>query len=181
MEHIALLCIFLILPVVMSLSALTDIYGYTIPNIFSLILIISFYCFALINPYFTYETILYHSLAGLLVLSITFVLFTFGVIGGGDAKILASSSLWFGFTNLNMYIFSIIIAGGIMSIFFMIWRRTKPFAFYDKSPMLKNLFFGPQSQQDKPLEKRSIPYAIAITSGFYFFLPHSIIYTQNFS
>ena len=180
MLAVLLLSIFLILPIMVSLGAMTDIYGYTIPNVFSLILIIGFYSFAILNPIFSWEMIAYHSLAGFIVLAVTFVLFSFGFLGGGDAKIMAASSLWFGLGDVGHYIVLIVIAGGVLSLLFMIWRRTKPFEIYNKFTPLRNLFHGPECQQDKPMKKRSIPYAIAIAIGFYITLPSSTLFMNSF-
>jgi prepilin peptidase CpaA len=173
--------IFFSLPIIIALSAMTDVYNYIIPNKFNLFLIFSFYVFALLNPEFSYNDILSHSLAACLVLSIVFLLFSFGIIGGGDAKLIAASSLWFGFNDLGKYVIFIVLFGGIISLFFLAWRKTKPLAFYDKFIPLKRMFYGPECQQNKVLKKRSIPYATAIMIGFFVTLPNSQIFIQTFS
>lgn len=169
----------MLLPIMISLGALTDIYGYIIPNILSIILIIGFYLFAFLHPNFTSDDIINHTLSALLVLSITFTMFAFGFLGGGDAKLLATSSLWFGFGDLSGYIFYVTMAGGILSMIFMVWRRTKPFNFYNQFIPLERMFHGPETQQHIPLKKRSIPYAVGIMLGFYFYLPHSKIFIEK--
>jgi prepilin peptidase CpaA len=166
---------------IILLGAITDIYAYIIPNKFSLLLIVSFYIFAFLSPEFTYYDMMSHTLSGLLILSVMFALFAFKIIGGGDAKLISASSLWFGFADLGIYMVSIIFFGGIVSVVFLIWRKTKPLEFYNKFTPLKRMFHGPQCQQNKPLKRRSIPYAIAIMGGFFITLPQSHIFLATFS
>jgi prepilin peptidase CpaA len=167
--------LFLILPSLVFLSAITDIYSYSIPNSFSLVLTVAFYVFALLNPVFDWALIGEHTLACLIVFGITFVLFACNLLGGGDAKILMASSLWVGLNDLILYLCFITIIGGLFSIFLSLWRKTKTFEFYKKYTPIRNLYFGYQEATEITTQNKTIPYAVAIAIGFGLFLPQSFI------
>lgn len=62
----------------------------------------------------------------LAVLSIGFVLFALGYIGGGDAKLIAAAALLIGYRDLYSFLVFMCICGGIMSIVvFAARRKTK--------------------------------------------------------
>ena len=174
-----LFLLFLILPIFVFLSAITDIYNYSIPNSFSIVLTVGFYVFALFNPTFDWGLIWEHSLACLIVFGITFVMFAFNLLGGGDAKILMTSSLWIGLNDLTLYLCFIAIIGGLFSIFLSLWRKTKGFEFYKKYQPLRSLYFGYQEKTEITTQNKTIPYAVAIAIGFALFLPKSFILTSN--
>lgn len=180
MEMTLVSCVFVILPIIIFLSAITDIYSYSIPNSFSVILIIGFYIFAFLNPVFDYEMIGYHTLTGFIVLFVTFIMFSLNLFGGGDAKIIASSSLWFGGYDTLLYIAYISIAGGILSVILFLWRKTKPLKFYERFTPLKRLYYGPTDYSDITQAQKAIPYAVGIAIGFFIMLPKSMIYTKLF-
>lgn len=64
----------------------------------------------------------------LAVLSIGFVLFALGYIGGGDAKLIAAAALLIGYRDLYSFLVFMCICGGIMSIMSIVVaarRKTK--------------------------------------------------------
>ena len=56
-----------------------------------------------------------HALCGAVILVFTFALFTFGWIGGGDAKLAAATALWLGWTPLADYGLVSALAGGALT------------------------------------------------------------------
>ena len=50
------------------------------------------------------QAISMHVAAGFAVLTIAFVFFACGWIGGGDAKLAAATALWFGFDHSVIYL-----------------------------------------------------------------------------
>lgn len=173
--------IFLILPVVVFLSACTDIAYYKIPNSFNAVLCIGFYLFAFLNPNFTLEMIGYHSLTAFIVLCITFGLFALGLFGGGDAKLIAAISLWLGRSDIIDFILFTILAGGVVSVLLLLWRRTKPLKFYKRIKILSSLYYGPDGDISDSLKKRAIPYAVAIMIGLFVVLPKQDIFIELIS
>jgi prepilin peptidase CpaA len=121
MLDFAVLAIF---PGIMVFAAISDLFTMTIPNRISLILIAGFFAlaFAIGLPL---ATIGWHAAAGALVLAICFTLFSFGWIGGGDAKFAATTALWLGFGVLGMYSVLAAIFGGILTLCILQLRRIR--------------------------------------------------------
>src|SRR5690606_30343720 len=95
---------FVVFPFCMVFAAVSDILSMTIANRVSLILIATF---AMVAPMtgMDWATFGWHFAAAGLVLSVTFSLFALGAMGGGDAKLLAATALWMGFsTELVAYL-----------------------------------------------------------------------------
>lgn len=180
MSMILISLLFAILPIIVFSSAITDIYSYTIPNSFSVILIVGFYIFALANPVFDWEMIGYHTLTGLSVLLLTFILFACNALGGGDAKLLAASSLWLGYYDTLLYLCFVAMCGGVFAIVLVIWRKTKPFKIYSLFTPLRSLYYGPADTTDIAKPQYAIPYAVAIATGFFMVLPESMIFIKSF-
>jgi prepilin peptidase CpaA len=172
-----LFLLFLILPIIVALSCITDIYHYTIPNSFSLILIVSFFMFAFLNPAFDWGLIGKHIMAGLIILIFGFILFSYNILGGGDVKILATSGLWIGLYDLSLYLAFVGIVGGALSIFLYLWRKTKPLEFYKRYKVLSSLYFGTSDATQITTPRASIPYAVAIFAGLCWTLPNSFIFS----
>ena len=60
--------------------------------------------------------IAWHLAAGAAVLVLTFVMFSRGWVGGGDAKLAAATALWFGFAHLLDYLLYASIFGGVLTL-----------------------------------------------------------------
>lgn len=109
----------------MAFAAAMDMLTMTIPNRVSLVLIGAFF----VAAYFaglTGKQVLEHLGTGLLVFAICFVLFALGVFGGGDAKLLAASSLWIGFEQLLPYVLGVSIAGAVLALVMLYARKYFP-------------------------------------------------------
>jgi prepilin peptidase CpaA len=109
-------------PAAMIYAAVSDLLTMTISNRLSLALAGGFFLIALAIG-MPFAEIGSHVLAGLLVLAVSFCLFAFGWIGGGDAKLVAATSLWFGFAHLVEYLFIASLIGGAMALFLISARR----------------------------------------------------------
>jgi prepilin peptidase CpaA len=66
--------------------------------------------------------ILYHMAASAAVLLVAFGLFTQGWIGGGDAKLAASTALWLGFEHLLPYLVYASLFGGALTLVLIQFR-----------------------------------------------------------
>ena len=87
----------------------------TISNRVTLILVAGFFALALFTG-MNLNAVMWHSVAALAVLAVTFVFFAQGWIGGGDAKLAAATALWLGFDHLLPYVLYASIFGGILTI-----------------------------------------------------------------
>ena len=75
----------------------------TIENRVPVVLLVAF---ALIAPMtgMDWPAFGWHFVAGGIVLSVTFALFALGVMGGGDAKLMAATAVWMGFVSSSFSI-----------------------------------------------------------------------------
>src|SRR5689334_20945109 len=108
-------------PLLMAFSAFSDLFTMTISNRVSLLLIAGFAVMAALIG-MNLADVLSHAGAGLVVLAVTFTLFTCGWIGGGDAKLAAATALWLGFDPLMEYLLIASILGGVLTLLIMRYR-----------------------------------------------------------
>ena len=116
---IAILAIF---PICMIFATFYDLFTMTIPNKITLALLIGFAVFAPLAG-MGWETALWHVGVALAVLVVGFGLFSIGVMGGGDAKLLAASALWFGTAFTLPYLLAASVLGGLLTLAIIIVRR----------------------------------------------------------
>ncbi len=89
--------------------------------------------------------------AGLLVIS--FIFFTCGWMGGGDAKLLAVTALWLGFDHTPAFLVYTALFGGALTVGILQLRLVGLPAFLGDRPWIARL----QSDQT------GVPYGVAIT------------------
>ena len=110
-----------IFPGAMALVAATDLFTMTVPNRIALVLVAGFLVAAPLVGLGWPEIGLHFGLA-VAALVVTFTLFSFGWIGGGDAKLFAATCLWVGpAALLNYSVFSALI-GGALTLALLFWR-----------------------------------------------------------
>jgi prepilin peptidase CpaA len=110
-----------IFPGAMALAAATDLFTMTVPNRIALVLVAGFLVAAPLVGLGWPEIGLHFGLA-VAALVVTFTLFSFGWIGGGDAKLFAATCLWVGPAALLSYsVFSALI-GGALTLALLFWR-----------------------------------------------------------
>ncbi|WP_419907714.1 A24 family peptidase [Hoeflea sp.] len=155
--------IMVIFPLCLAFAALTDTLTMTIPNRVSVILLLSF---AVIAPltgmsWFDYGQ---HFAAGLIVFVVCFGLFGIGVMGGGDAKLLTATSVWFGLNmQLLNYLTFVAVFGGLLTILLLMARSDRFAAFH----------FGPVDHLLN--SKVGVPYGIAIGAAALLCYPSSAL------
>lgn len=155
--------IFVVFPFCMVFAAVSDMLSMTIANRVSLVLVAAF---AIVAPFTGMEWSAYgmHLTAGLLVLSVTFGLFAIGAMGGGDAKLLAATSVFFGLNmSLMNYLVISTLIGGAVTLGIMVYRKS-PMAVFTGH----NLFLRHFAD-----EKAGIPYGIALGIGGLIAYPES--------
>jgi prepilin peptidase CpaA len=147
--------IFIVFPFCMAFAAISDMLSMTIANRVSIILVVAF---AVIAPLvgMTWSEFGMHFAAAGIVLAVTFTLFAVGGMGGGDAKLLAATSIWFGLhIELVQYLVFTAFIGGILTIAILGFRKS-PLAIYtSRNVFLRHLADG----------QVGIPYGIALGIG----------------
>ncbi len=102
-----------LVPALLAASAGWDLASYKIPNFLPLTLCLCFCGFAAVAG-LPSSALGGHALAGFCGLAAGFALFAFGLIGGGDAKLFAATTLWLGFANFLEYaLITSLIGGGL--------------------------------------------------------------------
>ena len=109
-------------PAMMAFAASSDLLTMTIANRVSLILIGGFVVMAGLSGMSESE-LLSHFGAAAAVLAVAFLCFSFGWIGGGDAKLAATSALWLGFGHLLDYLIYASILGGALTLLLLQFRN----------------------------------------------------------
>lgn len=119
---VTLLLVFIAFPALIIYAAVSDVLSLKISNWISLALIASFLVAALLTG-LPWSTIGLHAATGFVVLLIGFMCFAFGWIGGGDAKVAASTALWFGLANTMNFLLLSSVIGGLLTLALLIIRR----------------------------------------------------------
>jgi len=112
----------IVFPLLMIFAALADLFTMTIPNRVSLLLIGVYFALVLYLRV-PVETVALHASAGAGMLLITFGMYYFRWIGGGDAKLAAASALWLGWGLLPQYGVVASLAGGVVTLLILELRR----------------------------------------------------------
>ncbi len=112
----------LIFPSVMAFAASSDLFTMTISNRISIILVAGFLALA-VGTGMPAAEMLDHVGTGGLVLAVTYVFFRFGWVGGGDAKLAASTALWLGWAHLLDYLLYASLLGGVLTLALLEFRK----------------------------------------------------------
>ena len=154
--------IFVVFPFCMIYAALTDMFTMTIANRVSILLIVTFLAVA---PFIglTWLQFSLHLAAFAVVLLATFALFATGVMGGGDAKLMASTALWMGLGPVLMqYLLLATVAGGVLTLALLIFRKSPLATLAGEVRVLRRI-----------IDEKDIPYGIALAVGGLAAFPHS--------
>jgi prepilin peptidase CpaA len=154
--------ILVIFPLCMAVAAFSDLFTMTIPNRVSVILLASFLIVAPLAG-MSLVQIGWHLLAGLCVFSVVFVLFATNTMGGGDAKVLTASAVWFGFNDSQIvYMGNVAVFGGALTILILLIRSQRNLIAAMGLPVPRTF-----------LQEKKIPYGIAIGIGGFVAYPAS--------
>ena len=157
--------VFAALPALLIAAALWDLASYTIPNFLQLALLACFVIFAL-EAGMAPGAVGLHFAAGLLGLVIGFAFFVLGYIGGGDAKLFACVSLWFGLRDLPDFALFSALFGGFLTLGLLNFRRIPlPRALRDQNWVLR--------LHDA---RGGIPYGAALAAGAFASLPYTDVF-----
>ena len=134
------------LPVILVWAAAVDVLTRAIPNTVVLLLAVCFALFA-VAAGMPPTKIGGHMICACVVLVFGFWLFSRSMMGGGDAKLLAAASLWFGFETLLPFLAATALAGGVLSLTYLAFSAAK-------------VGLG-----QKASIARTVPYGAAIAAG----------------
>lgn len=147
--------IFVVFPFCMLFAAISDTLSMTIANRVPLLLAGAFLVAAPLTG-MDITTFGWHLAAGMAVLVVTFGLFAFGSMGGGDAKLLAATSLWMGMNfSLIEYLAGSAVLGGVLTMAILSFRASPLAVFAGNNMFLRNFTSS----------AKGVPYAIALGAG----------------
>jgi prepilin peptidase CpaA len=112
----------LFFPLLMALAATSDLITMKIANPLVLVLATGFVILATVMQ-MPLEQVALHFLAAGAVLVAGFALFALRWIGGGDAKLMSATALWFGFDLLLPYLVYAALLGGALTLLILALRR----------------------------------------------------------
>jgi prepilin peptidase CpaA len=143
-----------LLPFLIVVAGANDLLTLRIPNWLNAAIFLAFFPMAFMTG-MPAETVLIHSLAALAVLAFGFTLFSFGLLGGGDAKLLAAAGIWFGWPALAPFLVFTTLAGGVLAIAMKAWRMIEIERDVREVDWMKRWFSF----------KADLPYGVAIAAG----------------
>jgi prepilin peptidase CpaA len=154
--------ILVLFPFCLTLAAFSDLLTMTIPNRVSAVLFVSFLLIGSLVG-FDLVQIGLHIAAAAAVFAVCFCLFTANVMGGGDAKLLTASAIWFGFdASLAAFLLYVSVFGGLLTLLVLLLRRQENLLLAARIPVPRLL-----------LTAKKIPYGIAIALGGFAAYPSS--------
>ncbi len=137
-------------------AATTDAIRFVIPNRYSVAIILLYPAVVLTAPVMPDWTAAV--IASLIVLAAGFTFFALNMIGGGDAKFLAATTLWAGSEHIIPFLIATALVGGGLAAF--IWLRHR------LRPVIAQAFeTGDAPTTTAPLVA---PYGVAIAAGALF-------------
>ena len=155
----------LLFPVALVYAAAMDVVTMTIPNRVSILLVAAF---LIIAPFagLSAETIGWHVAAGAAALVVGIALFSFNLMGGGDAKLISAVAVWVGFGYLLHFLVMMALVGGALAIAMLAFRRIVPAGLAGKASWSERLH-APGA---------GIPYGVAIAGGGLWVYPKTAVF-----
>lgn len=152
-------------PALMAFAASSDLLTMTISNRVSLALVAGFFVFATLAQVPAAQVAANLS-CGLAVLVLTFTLFSFNFIGGGDAKLAAATAIWLGWGNILDYGVVASLLGGALTLG-MLWLRNHAMPRW----ALARAWFARLHDS-----RNGVPYGIALAAAGLVIFPQTMIW-----
>lgn len=111
-------------PLLMIFAGVSDVMTMRIPNGLTAVLACLFFPFAIASG-MPVVMLAQHVATGFGLLSVGYVLFSMGMFGGGDAKLMAAVGLWFGFAGTLNFLVLTALAGGALALAVGIMQLSK--------------------------------------------------------
>lgn len=142
--------------IVSILASISDVRSLRIPNLYSLIVIGAFPVAFLATPEL-FSNISSHLMAMGAVFFVTYLMFFFNAIGGGDAKFGTALALWLGLKNIVPFLFCMTMIGGILGIIAIAFKNRKIITDPRPGSWIEQIQSG----------RSAVPYGVAISIGFW--------------
>lgn len=155
--------IFCMFPFLLVFAAVSDLVTMTISNRISILLTVGFVGLALILG-LPFTAIGMHFAMAAIVLTVGFVMFALGWIGGGDAKLAAAISLWLGFDHTLEFAFMSAILGGLLTLLIISARDANISIVAHKIEWLERFLSG----------RKGVPYGIALSAAALMIYPDTV-------
>jgi len=149
-------------PLLMIVAGAGDALSMRIPNWLTILIAIAFFPMALITE-MPFATLAIHSAIGAGLFVLGFMLFSFGVFGGGDAKLLAAAGLWFGGAAVAAFLVMTVLAGGLLALAVAVWSLASMDSKMKDGSLFKRL----------GAIKPNVPYGYAFAIGAILAFPQS--------
>ena len=141
-------------PVALLYAAYSDLIRFVIPTWLSLAIVADFVVAALFSG--AGITVLgVHLAIGGAVLVVCFLMYSAGLFGGGDAKLISAASVWAGGAGLLEFFLAVALIGGAFALVVLFARRRRLPDSLAKFDWVRQLHSG----------KKAIPYGVAICLG----------------
>ena len=143
-----------VLPAIAIAAALKDVTTMTIPNWMSAALIVLFFPTAWLVG-LPFQQVLIHLGVAFVALLVGMGMFALRWLGGGDAKLMASTVLWLGLSGGGMFLLWTGVCGGLFCLS-LIYARFHARPYVAGAPQWLGRLLEP---------KGDIPYGVAIAAG----------------
>lgn len=163
--HPLVLAILMVFPLLMALSASSDLFTMTIPNRICAALVVGYFVMAIALG-LPLKTVGIDVSCALGVLVLTFFMFSRGWIGGGDAKLAGSTALWLGWALLLDYGLAASLFGGALTFAIIFGRKMTLPAWLARFAWIARLHHP----------KSGVPYGIALAAAGLFVYPQTQIW-----
>jgi prepilin peptidase CpaA len=109
-----------VFPLLMIVAGAGDALSLRIPNWLTLTIFAAFFplAFATGMPLSVFG---FHVLTAVVLFAVGFILFSAGLFGGGDAKLLAAAGIWFGSSQALPFLVFTVLAGGVLALCVVLW------------------------------------------------------------
>jgi prepilin peptidase CpaA len=154
----------------MIFAAVSDLFTMTISNRVSIALVVIFIPLAYLSG-MTPADIGIHLAIGFGLLVVTFFMFAFGWIGGGDAKLAAATAIWVGWDQLADYGLDAALLGGVLTLGILQLRRWPLPEWANSVEWLPRL-------HDR---NAGVPYGIALAAAGLFVYPETHLWVAALS
>ena len=151
-----------IFPILMIIAGAGDALSFRIPNWLTLAIFVAFFPLAWATgmPLAAFGL---HMLTGIILLAAGFALFSAGLFGGGDAKLMAAAGIWFGSSQALAFLAFTVMAGGVLALCVALW------SVISMSWGFRDVSWAKKLSGLKP----NVPYGYAIAIGAILAFPQS--------
>jgi len=149
-------------PLLMIVAGAGDALSMRIPNWLTILIAVSFFPMALVTA-MPLGAIALHTVVALALFILGFALFSLGLFGGGDAKLLAAAGLWLGWPDLIPFLVLTAFAGGALAMAVAAW------SLFNMNSEIKDGSLFRRFGRIKP----SVPYGYAFAVGAILAFPES--------